>query len=287
MISGGYLSKLVFFASAVEGGGVETPEDMTRIRGVLPAERDQLLKLARELNVIDEFMPFRLDATGRNVTRSFSETGSCEIPFQLLLSAYARNKIPGWVFRVPAGRAETCAVLTPDEKKCFQAAGLLRDMPDDSIVQWWQDLATFVRSICQERNTETGTQGEQLSLRYEHNRTGSEPKWISFETSFAGYDILSVNSANDSTPRPIEVKSSSRSMEEATFFFSDNEWSAAQRQLERYHIHLWSFSSGLQLADIPASLIAPHIPNNQKNGVWKSVEIPFSVFARLFVENPI
>ena len=287
MITGGYLSKLVFLASAVEVGGVETPEDVTRIRGVLPAETNRLLELARELNVIDEFTPFHLDATGRKVAQSFSETGSCEVPFRLLLSAYARNKIPGWAFRLPAGRTETCAALTPDEKKCFQAAGLLRDIPDDSIVQWWQDLASFIRSFSQERNTETGTHGEQLSLRYERNRTGMEPKWIAFETSFAGYDILSVSSSTDSNPRPIEVKSSSRSMEEATFFFSDNEWNAAQRQLDRYHIHLWSFTSGFQLADISARLLAPHIPNNQKNGVWKSVEIPFSAFSRYFVDISI
>lgn len=286
MITGGYLSKLVFLASAVEGGGVKTPDDMTRIRGVLIAETDRLVQLARDLNVIDEFTPFHLDATGRKVAQSFSETGSCEVPFRLLLSAYVRNKIPGWAFRIPAGRKETCAVLTLDEKKCFQAAGLLRNMPDDPIVQWWQDLASFIRSISQERNTETGTCGEQLSLRYERNRTGMEPKWIAFETSFAGYDILSVNSSTDTTPRPIEVKSSSQSMEKATFFFSDNEWSAAQRQLDRYHIHLWSRASGFQLADISARLLAPHIPNNRKNGVWKSVEIPFSAFSSYFIANP-
>ena len=37
-------------------------------------------------------------------------------------------------------------------------------------------------------------------------------------------------------------------------------------------------------ADISARLLAPHIPNNQKNGVWKSVEIPFSSFSMYFVE---
>ena len=219
MITGGYLSKLVFLASAVEGGAVKEPEDLALLRGVLPAERPRLLQLARELNIINTSIPLQLEATGRNVSRAFSETGSCEIPFQLLLSSYGRIKLPGWAFRTPAGRTETWTVLSSDEKKCFQAAGLLRNPPDEPIIRWWQNLATFIRSITEERNTETGAQGERLSLQYERSRTGQIPRWISFESNFAGYDILSVNSETDHTLRPIEVKSSSRPMESATFLF--------------------------------------------------------------------
>ena len=262
---------------------MKEPEDLALLRGVLPAERPRLLQLARELNIINAFVPFQLEATGRNVARTFSETGSCEIPFQQLLFSYGRIKLPGWAFRIPAGRAETCAVLSSDEKKCFQAAGLLRNPPDELIIRWWQDLATFIRSITQERDTETGALGERLSLQYERSRTGQIPRWISFESNYAGYDILSVNSATDHTLRPIEVKSSSRPMEFATFFVSDNEWNAARTQLAHYRFHLWSFSRGFRLADISAQLVAPHIPDNRQEGIWRSVEIPFLAFADQFV----
>ena len=78
--------------------------------------------------------------------------------------------------------------------------------------------------------------------------------------------------------RLIEVNASKQPLESASFFVSENEWSVAASHLESYHFHLWLLGDRPILVDIPSREIAPHIPQNRDAGLWKSVEIPFSIF---------
>ena len=287
MLTGGYLSKLVLLVTVVGGGYVRNRNDLAKIRFLRIDEQEPLLKLAAEVGVFESYEPFLLNESGKRIKLAYEESRACAVPFRIILAEYIRHVLPSWAFRIPAGRMELTAILPPDVASCFYAAELLKSSPDDSIVNWWSELARFVRMKIGEQHEETGRDGEVRSMRYERVRTGLCPKWISFESNFAGYDILSVNSASDETQRLIEVKSSIRTISEAIFVVSANEWEVARHQLDRYRFHLWSFSDDVRIADISARMIVPHIPSNQQEGVWNSVSIPFSAFSGQFIPNPI
>ncbi len=117
-----------------------------------------------------------------------------------------------------------------------------------------------------------------MSFQYETKRTRRRPKWVSFESNYAGYDLASTMSAACDEVRLIEVKASKQPLEAASFFVSENEWAVAASHPENYHFHLWILGEKPILADIPSQEVAPHIPQNRDSGLWKSVEIPFSIF---------
>ncbi len=283
MLTGGYLSKLVLLATAVGAGHVQYRADLPRIRFLGSDEQEPLLKLAGQVGILENGDPFRLSESGKQIELAYLESRSCALPFRLILSEYIRRISPPWSFRIPAGRMELYAILPMDVANCFHSAGLMNSKPDDEIVNWWSDMATFIRAKIGEQHGETGRNGEILSLNYERVRTGIEPKWVSFESNFAGYDILSVDSSEERIPRRIEVKTSLLAVPNASFFVSENEWNTAMLNLDNYRFHLWSVPQAISLADISAREVEPHIPNNNSSGCWKSAEIPFSVFATRFV----
>lgn len=282
MLTGGYLSKLVLLASAIADGAVCGVGDLARLRFVRPEEYEFLCQLAKETGILDITEPFRLCGRGQQIVDVYATTGACVEPFRILLAEYIRNTLPLWAFRIPTGRAETTAALPGDVVNCFFSARLLDSHPDITAIHWWQDMSSFIRRKIGETKVETGTEGEQASLAFEEHRTGLRPKWVSFESNFAGYDILSVAGPDNPHPRPIEVKASRQSLEDATFFVSENEWNTALCHPDSYRFHLWMLGETPQLADVPASDVAPHIPANRQSGAWKSVEIPFRTFAPYF-----
>lgn len=283
MLTGGYLSKLVLLATAVGSGRIRNQTDLQMIRFLGADEQGPLLELATEIGLFDDGAPFCLSEVGKRIEMAYLDTRSCALPFRTILSEYVRRVLPPWAFRIPAGRMELLAVLPTDVASCFHSAGLMNPHPDDTVVNWWSEMAKFVRMKVGERREETGRDGEARSLCYERLRTCREPKWVSFESNFAGYDILSVDSAEQGTPRRIEVKSSLSPVSGASFFVTENEWNVATFDLANYRFHLWSISTVVLFADIPAIEVEPHIPKNNSSGCWKSVEIPFSAFASHFV----
>ena len=285
MLTGGYLSKLVLLAAAVESGHVRKRSDLVMIRFLGAEEQGPLLDLAAEVGLLESGEPFRLSESGKRIEMAYQETRNCALPFRMILSEYVRHVLPVWAYRIPAGRMELFAVLPPDVASCFHSSGLMDSSPDDTIVSWWSEMAKFIRLKVSDRREETGRDGEARSLCYERLRTGREPKWISFESNFAGYDILSVDSAEQGTPRRIEVKASFSSVSDASFLVTENEWNVAILNLDNYRFHLWSITRVVLLADIPAREVEPHIPKNNSLGCWKKAEIPFSAFASQFVRQ--
>lgn len=278
MLSGGYLSKLTLLTVAVGSGRVRDRSGLSQIRLLASCEHETLMRLAVDIGIIDPREPFQLSEVGKCIEEAYLKTRSSTVPFRKMLAEYIQRVLPPWSFRIPSGRMETVAILPEDVVSCFHAAGLLDAEPDEQVVGWWFAMAEFVRSKLGERKVETGCLGEGLSIQFETKRTGRKPKWVSFESNYAGYDLSSTVSAECQDVRLVEVKSSNRSVDAATFFVSENEWKVAASCCGDYHFHLWLLGERPILVDVPSQAIAPHIPQNHLAGLWKTVEIPFSVF---------
>lgn len=188
---------------------------------------------------------------------------------------------PTWSKSLSYGRKEFRRYVSRDITQCFNESGLFQENPNDKIVQWWDELMIISRSFRSAELIKYGRQGERLTLDYEKDRTGINPKWQSLESNFSGYDILSVVSLSDSTPLQIEVKASTLKLRDAKLHLSINEWKNAQ-VARAYKFHLWIINNTIQMASIDIEDIILHIPTNNGNGSWESVEIPMIEFKDKF-----
>ena len=148
-----------------------------------------------------------------------------------MLMDYVLTVSPIWSNRIPYGRSEAAIFMTKDEKACFAEAGLLSDRLDSSVIEWWDAVANKVRAKAQQVQSDTGRIGERNTIKYEQERTNSEPKWMSVESNLAGYDVRSKISSDDPSALLIEVKTSTSSLEQAYFHVTSHEWKVAQTSL--------------------------------------------------------
>ena len=201
-----------------------------------------------------------------------------------MLMDYVLTVSPIWSNRIPYGRSEAAIFMTKDEKACFAEAGLLSGRLDSSVIEWWDTVANKVRAKAQQAQSDKGRIGEKNTIKYEQERTNSEPKWMSVESNLAGYDVRSKISSEDHSALLIEVKTSTSSLEQAYFYVTSHEWKVAQTSLA-YVFHLWCLSGKKRLlAIISPEDIFPYIPTNNLSGEWESVKIPFFSFKSNFVE---
>ena len=110
-----------------------------------------------------------------------------------------------------------------------------------------------------------GKDGEQWVMQYEQDRVGEcNVKNIASECDTAGYDILSVED-DGSTPRYIEVKTTTGSID-TPFFFSDNELKFSEMHKEHYYLYrLYEYGKAPRLVIIHGSLNdVPAYPVNYK-----------------------
>ncbi len=199
-----------------------------------------------------------------------------------MLRDYILEIKPIWVFRIPYGRKEASVYMTKDEVACFMEAELLSDRIDSSIVKWWDMISEMIRADVKNNKLEIGRLGEEYSLKYEKERTKSEPMWISIDTNMAGYDIKSQTDSTCHTPLLIEVKASKENINHADFYLSSHEWLVAKTSTN-YIFHLWSvYDERKMLAIVTPSELESFIPTNNLTGEWESVKIPFRSFADNF-----
>lgn len=198
-----------------------------------------------------------------------------ELALRIQLGHLIESYLPTWIPVLSRGREEAKKYLPMDVVQCFSEAELFNH-PNDSIIKWWDTYSKISRRIGKDNKLEIGRIGEKLSIEYERKRTKREPKWQGFETNFAGYDILSVVSESDSSPLRIEVKSSNSTLETAFFHLSENEWNVGITS-ENYLFHLWVFKPNPTLSILKIENVKGHVPNNNGNGHWESVMIPFSI----------
>lgn len=184
---------------------------------------------------------------------------------------------PSWSKLFPKGRQETVNFVDSDVRQCLDEAGLLSSPPSNEVVAWWDEMAGLVRGIKTSVLSQTGREGERLTLKYEHSRTGKEPVWQSIESNLSGYDVLSCLSDTDVIPLQIEVKASENSLEYAEFHLTSNEWESASLA-RNYLFHLWELSLIPKLAVVTVEQMGRHIPVNSGEGTWETVHIPYRVF---------
>lgn len=218
---------------------------------------------------------------------SFSYGDLTPTVVRTLIYDYAFYCKPTWLSLISRGRREAYVYMPDDVKICFDIAGVMEDVPGEQVVAWWDQLANLSRSQQDQQKNDIGRLGERLTLKYEFYRTNKQPKWTAIESNLSGYDILSQVDANNTEKILIEVKTSQRDMENATFFVSKNEWGFA-RTAKHYFFYLWLIKgNNKQLAIVPVGLVEKHIPINNNEGAWQSVEIKYSAFSELFhiIEN--
>ena len=222
--------------------------------------------------------------SGERILGDFKDESISQGLWRIILYDYIMVCRPAWASRIPLGRKEASFFMTNDEKRCFFEAGLL-DASNEAIVLWWDLIASNYREERNAKLEDTGRSGEQLTIRYEEDRTGTKPQWVSIETNLAGYDILSRASADNPSTILIEVKSSIKPINEAKIVLTRNEWDVAScsYNYNRYFFYIWLIGSKNQLAVIPAATLEKHIPKDEGDGRWDTTEIPFSVFVSQFV----
>lgn len=114
------------------------------------------------------------------------------------------------------------------------------DNPDDEIINWWDDLIDFARSLIDKKKIESGRSGEKKSLEFEKKKLKNlkinlKPTWDGFWDNKLGYDIKSF----DKHKNNIFIEAKSSKDKRGIFFLTKNEWKCASSEKNNYFIHLW------------------------------------------------
>lgn len=198
-----------------------------------------------------------------------------------ILEQYILVCRPAWAARIPMGRQETYIIMSDQEKGCFSEADILYSY-DDEVVDWWDRIAGKIRYSNNLNLEIIGRKGEKLTLKYEKFKKGIQPRWYSLESNLAGYDIISQKTAIDNEEIFIEVKSSTKSLDNACFYISRNEWNMANSKHNqgRYFFYLWIINENEnKLAIVDRDEMFSCIPVDSGSGLWQQVEIPFKVYS--------
>lgn len=242
-------------------------------------DRYELTTSQKVLKVAEDYNWIKLDIYG---CLAVSEKGNEIISqddmlngLRVQLSHLIEKVKPTWSYLIHKGRKEAYQYFPAEVKQCFRDADLINSYNLD-VIKWWDRLALIARGIQQNTQLEIGRIGEELSFKYEKNRTGKYPEWQSIESNLSGYDILSNISSTDTTPLNIEVKTTNNNSRVFTFYLSRNEWNIAESS-QNYIFHLWLMNKEPELFIVDKTEIACHIPSNQGNGSWENVKIVFKL----------
>ena len=146
---------------------------------------------------------------------------------------------------------------------------------------FWDALAARARGQKDDRLNAIGREGERLSLAFERERTGRQPKWVAIDNNDDGYDILSVVSADDLRKQSIEVKASTLGLR-GSFFLTRNEWERAM-EAEQHSFHVWSLATTPPtLAVLDSVAVSEHVAADQGDGEWRVIEVPLRAFHARF-----
>jgi len=213
--------------------------------------------------------------------QDFSNMSVIELQRELLWT-YIEKKQPSWVKYLHKGtKIVTLRIPNSDEKQVFQDLGLFVE-PDNitsKIIQWWARAAIFSRSIINHQLLEIGNEGEILSLKFEKERTGYDPKHVAYHSHSYGYDIESIKDKTDLSPLYIEVKCSLKKFEIAKFYLSRSEYEVCKKQGSRYIFHIWDVSGETKkMITINGDQVLDKAPIDQEGGKWKSFSVAFSQF---------
>lgn len=203
-------------------------------------------------------------------------SGLSEGPFLIrrYLSDAINLRAEAWTSLVYRGQVGIKTCRFTNLRQCFEEAGLLGQ--DAETVAWWDSRAALKRTADEQLRILTGRAAEMKSIEYEERRTGERPKWSSLENLYSPYDLISRVSCDDSLPLLIEVKGSSRVMDDAVMHLSRNEWNVLSTA-KHSCFHVWVADSD---QDSPYTLstsdVLAHVPHDRAAGEWWEVRIPFA-----------
>lgn len=284
-LSVGLVSATLLLLQALEKYRCNDVRQLAEIHIIYGINQKSALNFALQCHWITvEQNKVNITDTGKQILLQFN--GKCleDVLWREILNDYIIYSKPSWSRLIPAGRKETFLFMTADEKRCFLEANLMSIPASDVIISWWDSLANKIRGISQSNLENIGRIGEKLTLQYEYKRTLCEPIWESVESNLIGYDIISQRSNVNDENILIEVKSSCKSMQDASMIISKNEWEVAWNgyNRSRYYVYAWLLDNRPQLAILSTQEIHKNIPIEQGNGKWTSVEIPFKNFSNKF-----
>jgi len=258
------------------------PLPFERLRAELPrtdkVDVAKLIELCQELAWVrsNDSGVAALTPRGARVAQGDSDAAK----LRLALLDYVEIAAPPWVKLAIDGRKKLLTFAPSGVAQCLVEADLAIGY-SEQVVAFWDQLAAVGRGLRGAELTEIGRQGERLSLAYERERTGREPKWRSVESNADGYDVLSVADREDTRPVQIEVKASRAGLRGA-MYLTRNEWEATEL-MPLHRFHLWDVSSCTPaLAVVTRAQVAAHIPSDRAQGAWETAQVPFSAFATAF-----
>lgn len=194
--------------------------------------------------------------------------------FTAAIEAIIADRSPVWARLAPAGRNHVLQAIGVNGVQCLRSAGLLGS--DTRATDWWDALATLNRGERDARLLAQGREGERLSLAYENAHLQKEgisraPEWVAIDDNTVGYDILSYAwHEGNLVNRLIEVKTTQA--HPPRMILSRNEWKTAEQYGAAFEFHLWNITNET-LTIYSVEQIKRHIPTDNGNGKWESVEI--------------
>jgi len=201
--------------------------------------------------------------------------------YQCCINDVILHRQPAWAKLMTLGRSRFVKKLERDDCSMFRQAGLLKSPPTDDVIKWWDELSGRVRLVTDAAKMEQARKAEKYSLDHERKILKAlgiitEPVWTAIEDNTAGYDIQSYEKNNYGLiNKLIEVKSTVASP--LRFYVTRNEWEQAVKFGEAYNFHIWDMKKTKPvLYERSVSDVAPHIPNDNAKGKWKTAEIPLS-----------
>ena len=212
---------------------------------------------------------------------SYSDDPPYFIKARNLLKRYILNCKPTWSANIIYGRREVFHFLTEDEQRCFMEAKLMNQCDVDTI-EWWDSVANKIRNDYGILLNNEGRTGESLTVSYERQRTGLEPRWASLDSNLLGYDVDSCVGPEDRTRLFIEVKTTALPDDDAVIFVSKHEWEVAETN-SHYAFYIWSVCQDeTKLLGLSPNDVRPNIPHNSGAGTWENVKIKIRDFIRTY-----
>lgn len=206
--------------------------------------------------------------------------------YRACIGAVLLKERPEWAKLMTLGRGRFIKRLKADEyrdiRSLFRQALLLDEPPSADDIEWWDHMQAHVRLQNDAEKMRQARAAEQLSIQFEKERLAKldiplDPRWMAIEDNTAGYDVLSYNPGKfGPLNKLIEVKSTTASP--LRFFVTRNEWEQAIKFGAAYVFHVWNVrSQPAVLFERTVEQIAPHIPQDNMKGQWKTAQIPVGV----------
>lgn len=259
----------------VESGALDLQDFATSFGRIGVADGPTVLAAAQRCHwiAIREDGAIRLTERGETLRR----IGPAHLCLREQLLDVISNDPQSWCGKLMYGRSEALKFMPDAARQCFKD-GALTTGEDESIVRWWEQAGSCVRAERSRLNYDLGRKAEKLSLEYEERRTGRRPLWQSLESSFSGFDVLSVAARGSRRKLKIEVKGSHQRRNEAQFHISRNEWNTAQASRD-YQFHLWLMhENNPTVLVVPSAALTSHVPQDGNMGRWTQAQLFYKTF---------